>query len=444
MALKKKILFVNPSVASSSSILSTGAWRFPPVSIISLAAYTDTDIWDIQILDEVVDDFVIPDVDLVAITSMTFTINRAYQIAEICRKRNIYTVLGGYHATFMTDEAAQFVDTVIAGEAENIWPVFLQDFINKKPLPFYKGTTVDLANLKIPRHDLISEKYDLATVQTSRGCPFNCAFCTVTKMAGSKYRQRNIEDIIKELKSIKQKQIIFIDDNIVGVKKSDFIRAKELFKQMIAENINKSWVGFTSFNIVEDEETLDLAKKSGCRMLNIGIESDNLSALKNVNKGQNLRVREKYSINEAIDIIHKYGISVYSTLIFGFDTDTKSDLRNRIKFINKSKIDAVSIAPLTPLPGSDIYNLVKAENRLIYNNFPEDWNKFGVVETTMIPKNVSVKILNRFLKKSFVAAFGKYSINRRYRRTLANINDERIANTCRNLNLSYRKLYLGK
>jgi len=444
MNMKKKIVFINPSSESSNSLLSTGSWQIAPLSIAYLISYTDLNVWDVVVLDEVFDEFEILETDVVAITAMTFTINRAYEIAQLYKKRGIYVVMGGYHPTFMLDEVLNYADTVITGEAENIWPTFLNDFLINSPKRVYNGTIVDLNTIKIPSHNFISNKYPTITVQTSRGCPFNCSFCTVSKMAGLKYRQRTIDSIITELKSTDKENIVFIDDNIIGVSKNHYSRAAQLFQRMIDEKVNKRWVGFTSLNIVDNPELLALANKSGCFMLNIGIESESISALKDAKKTQNVKVLDKYTIEQAVDIIHKQGISVYSTLIFGFQSDTKKDLRHRIRFIKNSNIDVIAISPLTPLPGSDLYIDANANDSIIYNDFPKDWNRFSVVEATMNTKHLNASDINRYLQKAFRIMFNKSKIKSKFKNTKKAVKDNKTAESCRMLNESFRRLYLHK
>lgn len=370
----RKLLLINP-VGHKSGFLLSRATTFPPLSLAYLASLTPSN-WQIKILDENFEDFQFEEADLVGITAFTSNINRAYEIARIYRERNIKVILGGIHASMLPDEALQFADAVVTGEAENIWGNVIHDFENNALLPKYKGEFVDLTKFDIiPRRDLLHPGYFWQTVQTSRGCPMNCNFCSVSRYLGSQYRQRKADEILKELEGIESDYIFFADDNLVGYGKEAYQRAKDLFSGMINRKLNKKWWMQTSINAAEDEEVIKLAAQAGCLFVFIGFETITTDSLKNFKKGVNIKVGvENYK--KVVDVFHKYGIAVLGAFIMGSDYETPEYYKQFTEFLIKSNIDIFQITFLTPLPGTDFFEQLKTENRLLYTYYPADWDKY--------------------------------------------------------------------
>ena len=214
---------------------------FPPLSLAYVAAVTPSN-WEVKIVDENFDKFVFEEADLVGITAFTTTISRAYEIACMYRERKIKVVMGGIHVSMLPDEALQYADVVVVGEVESIWERVINDFENKRLSTKYVGIQIDLTQFKItPRHDLLHPEYFWHSVQTSRGCPFNCYFCSVSKHLGKEYRQRKPQEILNELEEIRGKYITFVDDNLIGYSPESKNRAMELFKGMIQRRLRKKW-----------------------------------------------------------------------------------------------------------------------------------------------------------------------------------------------------------
>lgn len=370
----KKLLLINP-VGRKSGFLSSRDTTFPPLSLAYVASLTPPD-WHIKILDENFDDFKFEEADLVGITAFTSNINRAYEIAKIYKGKNIKVIIGGIHASMLPDEALQFADAVVIGEAENIWEKVIEDFENNSLEQKYKGGVVDLTNFNtIPRRDLLHPNYFWETIQTSRGCPLNCNFCSVSRYLGKQFRQRNTEDILKELEEIKNNYVFFVDDNLIGYGKESYNRAKELFRGMIKRKLNKKWCMQTSINATEDEEVIKLAGQAGCVFALIGFESITSNSLINYKKGVNIKVGvENYK--KVVDVFHKHGIAVLGAFIIGSDHETPEYYKEFTEFLIKSGIDIFQITFLTPLPGTSFIEQLKSENRLLYTNYPSDWEKY--------------------------------------------------------------------
>lgn len=374
MIKTKKLLLINP-VGRISGFLLNRATTFPPLGLAYVASLTPPD-WQIKILDENFDDFKFEEADLVGITAFTSNINRAYEIAKIYKEKNIKVIIGGIHASMLPDEALQFADAVVIGEAENIWEKVIQDFSNNSLLQKYNGGVVDLTKYHVtPRRDLLHPNYFWETIQTSRGCPLNCNFCSVSKYLGKQFRQRKAEEILKELEEIKSDYIFFVDDNLLGYGKDSYKRAKEIFRGMINRKLNKKWCMQTSINAIDDEEVIKLAAQAGCIFALIGFETITTDSLVNFKKGVNIKVGVD-NYKTVVDVFHKYGVAVLGAFIIGSDYETPEYYIKFTEFLIKSGIDIFQITLLTPLPGTDFIEQLKQEDRLLYTDYPSDWDKY--------------------------------------------------------------------
>lgn len=279
----KKLLLINP-VGQKSGFLLSKFSSPPPLSLAYVAAVTPAN-WEVKIWDETFTPFEYEEADLVGITAFTSNINRAYDIARLYQERKIKVIFGGIHASMLPDEALQFGDSVVVGEVEGIWEKVIRDFENNKLQPKYIGPQIDLSQFSIlPRRDLLHPGYLWNSVQTSRGCPFNCHFCSVSRYLGKEYRQRKPEDVLKELDEIQGEFITFLDDNLIGYSPESRERARELFEGMISRGHKKKWWMQTSINAAEDEQLLELASQSGCMFALIGFETTSQDTLMSMKK----------------------------------------------------------------------------------------------------------------------------------------------------------------
>ena len=321
-------------------------------------------------------------VDLVGITSITSTAPRAYEIADKFREKGITVIMGGMHSSALPQEAIKHVDAVVIGEAEGLIKPLVNDFKNGRLKKFYSSDKrPDLTKIPLPRTDLYQNKNEyykeMHMIQTTRGCPFNCDFCTVTHFFGQTYRTRSVEDIVREIKTVSRRTVIFfVDDNIAGNPKY----AKKLFKALIPLNIK--WFGQASLVLAKNRELLRLAARSGCLSLFVGIESVSPSSLKEVGKSMN-KVEE---YKESIKIFHDHGIAIIGAFIFGFDSDDKRVFEETVSFIDRNRIELPSLAILTPLPGTRLHDRMEKQGRIINR----DWSKYTVGEVVFQPKILSV------------------------------------------------------
>jgi radical SAM superfamily enzyme YgiQ (UPF0313 family) len=389
-------------VGQKSGYLLSKLSTHSPLSLAYVAAVTPQD-WDVKIWDENFTPFKFEEADLVGITAFTSNINRAYEIAGMYREKNIKVIFGGIHASMLPDEALQYGDAVVVGEVEGIWDKVIRDVERNTLQPKYQGPQLDLSQSKIfPRRDLIHADYLWHSVQTSRGCPFNCHFCSVSNYLGREYRQRNPEEVLNELDQIPGKFIAFLDDNLIGYSPESRKRAWTLFEGMINRGYHKKWWMQTSINAAEDEPLLELAARAGCMFALIGFETTNPETLKGMKKGINLKIgTENYK--KVVDTFHKYGIGVFGSFILGNDSESPHYYKKLAKDLVQAGIDIIQISIMTPLPGTSLMEQVKREGRLVYQDFPADWKKYRLSYVVHRPIGVEEETIYRgdsYIKKN--------------------------------------------
>ncbi len=296
-------------------------------------------------------------VDIIGITTPFTTISRCIEIADQFRVNGIKVIMGGFYATFMTEEISKHADSVVVGEAEGIWQNVLEDFEKGELKKIYKQDKVfDFKKIPIPRWDLINTKnLNFIGVQVSRGCPYSCEFCIVSKLFGRKQRYRDIDNVIEELKSLSTKRIFFVDDNFTFNKKY----ARELMDRM--KDLGLSWVCQSSIEIADDDTLLEEMYNAGCISVLIGFESLNPESLKETKKYQN----EVEYYEKAIKKIHSKGLQLIASFVVGFDADTITVFDDIYRFSEKNNILFTMISALTVAPGTELYEKYKKENRLL-------------------------------------------------------------------------------
>lgn len=215
----------------------------------------------------------------------------------------------------------------------------------------------------------------------------DCDFCSVTSYNGRRYRRRPVEHVLDELETISSNRLFFVDDNIIGYGAESRKQALDLFQGMVERKINKLWFCQASINIADDEEVLEWAARAGCRMIFLGIESEDIDALTEVNKRLNLK-RGPDSYRQLFDRIHHAGIAVLGAFIFGMDGDTPEKLRKRAEFMLESGVDVMQLTTMTPLPGTPLFDRLRSEGRLLFTDFPRDWGRYDLTELVHHPKEL--------------------------------------------------------
>ncbi|MCE5314322.1 MAG: radical SAM protein [Armatimonadota bacterium] len=347
--------------------------------------------------------------DMVGISTTTSTAPEGYRIAHLAKEAGIPVVMGGSHVTFLADEALEHADYCVRGEGEYTMTELVDaldsgsglskiaglsyrigDEIRHNP---DRGLVCDLDALPFPDLSLIKgqEKIRITPMATSRGCPFDCSFCSVTKMFGRGYRERSIESVVAELEYRDPKNVFFYDDNFTA----DRNRTKKLLELMLSRGITPDWSAQARVDVVKDRELLKLMKRSNCYMLYIGFESVNPATLKEYNKRQNVE-----EIAESIRILHDYGIMTHGMFVFGAEHDDAESLRNTLRFALKNSIDTVQFMILTPLPGTPYFKDMERDERLL----TRDWNLYDGQHVVYQPGKMSpyelqketFKVMKRF------------------------------------------------
>jgi radical SAM superfamily enzyme YgiQ (UPF0313 family) len=322
-------------------------------------------------------------VDLVGISLLTCAAKRGYAIAREFRKRGIPVVLGGMHVTACPAEAAREADAIVVGEAEDTWPRLLKDFEAGAMRTAYRSTnSVSLEGLPFPRRDLLDKEAYITVnnVQATRGCPFNCEFCSITALFGRGTRCRPVEEVIEEIRSLEGDIFVLNDDNLA--QKKDYF--KEFFRRLIP--LRKRWAGNASWNIATDVEMLELMQRSGCAGVFVGFES--IKPQEGVTK----IVREENRLElfkEAVRKLHAHRIGVIGAFIFGFDNDDETVFRRTLAFALESRIDTAQINILVPYPGTPLHARLEGEARI----FERDWNRYMSDNVCFVPEHMSRETL---------------------------------------------------
>ena len=327
-------------------------------------------------------------VDIVGMTGMTPVSKRAYQIAAEYKKRGVHTVMGGIHATMCPEEAAEHFDSVVVGEGEGAWQRLLADYEKGSLQKYYKNDgLIDLeTESPVPRLDYYKGKgfFLPNIIQTTRGCPHNCEFCTVTQFFGRSYRHKSHAQIVKEIEAMDRdrfrgNEVFFCDDNIVANRK---------FLMRMCDDITPfklNWYAQSTAAVTDDDEVLKKLEQSGCKVLFVGFDSLNQDSLEGIDKGHN--IVEKYATT--VKKLHDHGISIHGSFMFGFDHDDLDVFSKFLDFGMKVKLDAAFLTVVTPFPGTRIHERMKEDGRI----FDFDWEHYDISTVVYKPTKLSVKDL---------------------------------------------------
>jgi radical SAM superfamily enzyme YgiQ (UPF0313 family) len=390
-----KLLLINPAMTANGQRLPNagGIATMEPLALAYVAALTSPS-WEVRIVDEVLEE--IPAdyrPDLVALTSLSITVPRAYEIARQYREQGVPVVLGGVHATLLADEAKRYVDVVFQGEAEGRWPLLIRDFEAGRLQPRYNGGAATLQDLPLPRRDAYCHRYFMQLVSASRGCRYRCEFCTLWKLEGGRYRARPVEEVFAELGATRRKRpILFTDENVFTQREW----ALALFRGMAERGLRRPYAIQASLNIADDEEVLAALKRSGCMTVLIGFESVSEESLRVMRKGVNLKIGvARY--REKIAKLHDHGLASSGTFMFGNDGDGPDIFERTVEFVLEAGIDLVHFGLLTPNPGTDLFERLAREDRLMYTDFPADYARYDLRTAVFRPLRMTPEQLEEGL-----------------------------------------------
>ncbi len=333
--------------------------------------------------------------DIAFVSTITCTAPRAYEIARFFRERNIPVVMGGPHPTFLPEDSLQHCDYVVRGEGEET-VVELLDALNNGVKPYGvagvsfcdNGEIVhnpprplvqDLDSLPFPDLSLIRGKENISVtpILTSRGCPYDCTFCSVTQMFGHKFRRRSVENVMDELRLLKPRSVFFYDD----IFNADSERMMALLESMLREGITPDWSAQCHTHLIlKQRDLLPLMHRSGCFALYLGFESINPATLKEYRKRQTVE-----EIREAIRLLHQHGIMVHGMFVFGADTDDLATFKETVKFALRNRIDTAQFLVLTPVPGTQLYKRLENEGRILTT----DWRYYDGHHVVFKPAKMS-------------------------------------------------------
>jgi len=380
----------------------------PNLGLLQVAAYFPED-WQLSYIDENYlelngkpPEHYWGDFDLVLLSGFNHQAKRAYRIAQNLQKAGVKTVMGGLHASALFEEAKQYVDAVVVGEAEELMPQLIEDFKAGRLQPFYRSDgKVDLTKVLPPRYDLMNPAlYNKIALFATRGCPHHCEFCCLKGIYGPEYRKKTVPQVCRELDLIKtaagDKFITFADENLLA----DRAYSKELLKALIPYRIN--YECYCDAGVAEDDELLDLLKESGCLELLIGFESVEPAVLAALEPWKAQKLKDYPRI---IEKIQSRGLGVVGLFVLGFDQDTPETFAKMADFIDKTGLFDVDISLLTPIPGSRLYQNLEAENRLL----SRDWDRYTWHNVNFKPRGLTPQELVR----------GKFQVYRHFYRESA-------------------------
>jgi len=379
-----RVLLVSPTALDMAGRpIKQRRIHLPGLTLQMLAAATPPGV-ELRLVNETAQDIPFEEPwDLVGLTGMGSGLMRAWQLADEFRARGRKVVVGGIAASLCPPEwTLQHADTLVVGEAEDIWPTVLEDARLGQLQEVYRpARPPDIETLHIPRYDLMrSRSYGFWTpVQATRGCPFTCTFCSITSYFNQHYRKRPVDQVIRDVRAAKKRigtrYVAFIDDNI-GV---DWDYCTELWEALIPERV--IWMSQCSLHIADRPDMLALARKSGCRLLSYGIETTSDDSLAGIDKAWNQPERYR----TAIDTIRGHGIDVSSEMIIGLDQDDADVFDRTYDFIMDNHISVPRVHILTPVPGTPLYEEMKREGRIT----SDDIGRFSGGQVVFELKNFS-------------------------------------------------------
>ena len=378
-----KILFVSPGWPKGR-LWGELTFKFPSLSLAAIAAVTP-DEWELEFCDDSFEKLdYSTNADIIALTAMTAQVSRAYEIADAFRKRGKTVVMGGFHVSNLPEEALAHADAVVVGEGELVWPGLLADWRANTLQQIYKsGSLMEMVDTPAARREMFKGKGYLLTntIQTTRGCPHDCEFCSVTAFYGRKYRKRPLDLVLQELQELRKTNsfAFFVDDNIVA----DRSYSLSLFEGM--KGMGFKWLSHAPIDFAADRELMKAAGESGCIGMFVGFESLNQEALVAMGKQTN---RAQSYLADA-QVFRDNGIGILGSFVLGYDGDTPDVFEKTLRFCEEARLESAIFPILTPYPGTRVRRRLESEGRILSN----DWRDYDMEHVTFRPDGMTVQQL---------------------------------------------------
>ncbi len=419
-----RLTLVHPAIGHRRGENYIRSWQMEPLPAAAIAGLTPASV-DLRFYDDRMETIPFDEpTDAAAISLETYTARRAYQIASEYRRRRVPVIFGGFHATLCPDEAERYAESIVIGEAENLWPRVIDDLrhgtLQKRYRTEVTSTSTSalalapsLAGIRVDRRIFHGKRYlPLRLIETGRGCRFPCDFCAIQTFFHRTHRARPVVDILNEIDALKAKSklFFFVDDNFAG----NIAAARELLPQLARSRIR--WITQMSIDAAHDEEFLALLAASGCRGVLIGFESLSEANLRAMNKRFN-NMRGGYAA--ALANLRRHRIRVYGTFVFGYDHDTPESFDEAVDFALAERLYIAAFNHLTPFPGTPLYRRLREEGRLRFDSWWLDdayrYNDVPFSPARLLPEEITrncVAARKRFYTLSSILRRGFSRANR--------------------------------
>lgn len=388
-----RLTIIHPCVGRRTSDTHyVRTWLMEPLPAAQLAALTPKDV-EIRFYDDRLEPipYEVP-TDLVAISVETYTARRAYQIASEYRRRRVPVVMGGFHATLCPEEVVRYADSIVVGEAEDVFPRVIDDYRHGRPEVWYRAEKRPTLDFDPDRSIFRGKRYlPIRLVEFARGCRFRCEFCAIQSFHNGTHIHRSVDRVLREIQRVRRpgQMVFFIDDNLT----SGMEEARELLRALIPYRLR--WVTQTAINVAHDEEMLSLMKRAGCQGILIGFESLNAESLRQMNKSFNMMQGGPAA---ALQNLRRHRLAVYGTFIVGYDHDTEASIREAVTFAKQQGLFIAAFNHITPFPGTPLYQRLKNEGRLLYDAWWIDpryrYNMIPFRPAKMSPKQLEIQCLS--------------------------------------------------